>query len=297
MKKKILKKFIFILILIIFIDFISYTTDYLATSQRRRSMDACGIPFKYKLILDKPNIDGILNLDNKILYRPPVNINSKSNPIYIFGCSFAYGHYLKEEETFGNLLGKYTNRPIYNFSSPGWDIQHFLFLLQNLKFPEKEPEYIYYIYIHDHIRRLNAKWFSAIDPEIYITYKIQNNKPIFYTPSSLTYLYRKINSLNTFNKSFNIKFKEDNFQKLSFYIDEIQKEITKKWPKSKFILIVYDDAFNFDWSTIEQKGIQIIKIQDKINIHDKKYKRKDMHPTAYAWEILTPLIIKESKIN
>lgn len=294
MKKKLLILLIASFILLPLLDFISYTADYCATFQRKQKIQAVKSHFIYKFRLNECNIKPILN---KEVFRKPININSPLQPIYIFGCSFAYGHYLKNEETFGAQLAKLTEKPVYNFASPGWSIQHFLFLLQNLDFPQRPPEYIFYIYMTDHIRRMNAKWFSAIDSDVYLTYKNQKGKLTLYTPFSYMYIYRKITALNNTQKSNDIKRKKENFAKFSYYIDKIQQEIQNKWKSSKFIIIVYDDYHNYDWSSIEQKGIQVIKAYEYIDINDTKYIRKDLHPTAEAWNILTPLIIKEAGIQ
>lgn len=298
--KKIFVSFILLfcfVIFIIFTDFLAYSIDYASTVKRAKTYNTSYLPFKYRIVLNKFSKENFLNFHNNI-YRKSLNTDSQLKPIYIFGCSYAYGHYLKDEETFGAKLAQYTNRPVYNFAYPGWGIQHSLFLLQNLKFPEtKQPEYIIYVYMSDHIRRMNAKWFAATDDSQNLVYKDADGVLVEKSCFSAFYLYRKFTAL--FNSFYckDIRNKEILYNRFLKYIDNVQNEIQKKFPESKFIIVVYDDNLNFDWSEIEKKDIKVIKVNDIVkDIYSPKYMRKDMHPNRCAWEVLTPKIIKESKI-
>lgn len=52
-------------------------------------------------------------------------VGSKNKkPVVIFGCSFAYGEYLKDNQTFGYKLSKQTGRTVYNFAYSGWGPAH-----------------------------------------------------------------------------------------------------------------------------------------------------------------------------
>lgn len=287
---------IFILtILIILADFLAYSVDYVTTVKRAKAYNCNYLPFKYMLILDKFNKKIYLNLNNKQndVYRKSLNTTSQLKPIYIFGCSYAYGHYLQDEETFGAKLAQYTNRPIYNFAHPGWGIQHTLFLLQNLKFPEtKQPEYIIYIYMDDHIRRMSAKWFSATDNSQNLVYKEKDDVWGEQSYFSGFYLYRKFSALyNTFYCK-NIHNRKVLYNRFLKYIDAVQKEIRLKFPESNFVIVVYNDNTILDWSEFEKKGIKVIKVNGIVrDIYSPEYMRKDMHPNGHAWEVLTPQII------
>lgn len=50
-------------------------------------------------------------------------VGSKNKkPVVIFGCSFAYGEYLNDNQTFGYKLSKQTGRTVYNFAYSGGDL-------------------------------------------------------------------------------------------------------------------------------------------------------------------------------
>ena len=79
-------------------------------------------------INDKPElvIDDVF-LNKKIDYinvtpRKPDNENFKNPPILLFGCSFAYGEYLAQNQTFSYKLSKLLNSPVYNRAIPGFGV-------------------------------------------------------------------------------------------------------------------------------------------------------------------------------
>ena len=50
--------------------------------------------------------------------------NYVAKPIVVMGCSYAYGHGLKRENSFPYVLSQITQRPVYNFArcgSDAWD--------------------------------------------------------------------------------------------------------------------------------------------------------------------------------
>lgn len=150
--------------------------------------------FNYSWHLDRDPYSYILQ---KNTYRAPLNIHSNLEPIYIFGCSFAYGEHLFEKDTFGAQLAKLTNRPVYNFAFPGFGVQHMLFQLENMTMPSsKAPKYIIYVYIHDHLRRLSTQFIQPCQLTRYPLYIEKNNDLIFkkfksFSPA-IFYIYRKI---------------------------------------------------------------------------------------------------------
>lgn len=60
----------------------------------------------------------------KFNMRKPFGTQYKKEPIAVFGCSYAYGYKLKDEQSFGYKLSEYTKRPVYNRAYSGLSIQH-----------------------------------------------------------------------------------------------------------------------------------------------------------------------------
>lgn len=105
-------------------------------------------------------------------------------PIIVFGCSYAYGHGLKKEESFSYLLSEITGRTIYNYAECGG---HFYASLQefsnDVKNKEREDnetakyiktaDYIVYVYMYDHINRFadSIYWQSSAVDEYIWKYK------------------------------------------------------------------------------------------------------------------------------
>lgn len=73
----------------------------------------------------------------KFNMRKPFGTQYKKEPIAVFGCSYAYGYKLKEEQSFGYKLSEYTKRPVYNRAYSGLGIQHMLYQLEREDFIRK----------------------------------------------------------------------------------------------------------------------------------------------------------------
>ena len=89
-------------------------------------------------------------------FKEPIFRNKDLKPIVLFGCSFAFGFGIDDEQTFSYKLSKYTNRTVYNRGLCGGGIQHVLYQLRREDFYKEipEPEYVIYLYISNHIRRM-----------------------------------------------------------------------------------------------------------------------------------------------
>ena len=63
--------------------------------------------------------------------RRPMGLEyDKSNPIIIFGGSFAFGNNLRPEGTFQNAIAQGTKSTFYNFSNAGWAPNNMLYQLK-----------------------------------------------------------------------------------------------------------------------------------------------------------------------
>jgi hypothetical protein len=67
------------------------------------------------------------------------------------GCSFAWGHGVRNEETFTQVLGRELGRPVANFGFPSWGPLQCLRVLEGNA--SLHPRVVIYAFIGDHIRR------------------------------------------------------------------------------------------------------------------------------------------------
>jgi hypothetical protein len=236
------------------------------------------------------------------------------NPILILGCSYAFGHGLKQENTFANILSKNTQRPVYNFSTCSgngyesiYNIDDFINQSEMNKNIIKNSDYIIYLYMHDHINRYLRKT---------------------YTTSRYDNLYNSSGIIQFLNKFFLIRYTLSNIKLykiikeypnseeaekyLKLLIKDINKELKILAPKAKLIIIIYDekipmyfkkseikfvsDIMNSDiWNEIENEtDIKVVHSKDIMGfVFDKNYKLKiddgNWHPNERVWKEFTPL--------
>ena len=67
-------------------------------------------------------------------FRSPAGLEYKDKPsIVLFGCSYAYGQNLENEETLSYQLSRYLKRTVYNFALCGGGLQDILHIIRNNK--------------------------------------------------------------------------------------------------------------------------------------------------------------------
>ncbi len=291
------------IILFIIIDFLSYTIDWFAIEKEHKKFDTYLPPFKYSWKLDPDPYSYIIS---KSTFRKPLNTNSKKGAIYIFGCSFAYGEKLQPSETFGANLTKLTKRPVYNFAYPGFSVQHMIYQLETMTFPKNtSPDYIIYVYIDDHIRRMQTEFMQAYELTRFPLYVQNKNGELEFKKTrnfspSIFYVVKKL-------KCFQAKYRANHFEKENFELLEkhflkANDLIKQKFPQSKFIILLYtpnDSAQNHDWTNLQKQNIKVITTNEltDLDLQSEDYKRIDGHPKANVWQLLTPKFIQKSDIN
>lgn len=242
--------------------------------------------------------------------------NYKKNPIIILGCSYAYGHGLQREETFPYLLSNLTKRPVYNFGTCGSEALSSLafFYNETKEEPIKNPDYVIYIYMSDHINRyMNINtiyWnYNLIFGSNYNKYQ----KKISDIPLiKLILSYWELNKILNFNNEDYKQYFHNSEIYLKKVILSINKEIKTLYPNTKMIIILYNDKVarlysplktKFDsemlyysdiWDELSKEtDITIVRTKDITGfLFDKNYKIKadiaDWHPNAKAWKVFTP---------
>ena len=170
-------------------------------------------------------------------------------------------------------------------------------LLENKDFSDiKNPEYVIYVYMYDHMRRMYSKFYNNCDKNSYFRYLYKNNDLVIdENKSPSLYIFRKLHCFLINFITRNPQYKQENMKIFSKYIEKANIIIKEKFPNSKFIIYVYEDDMNYDWELIEKMGIKIIKNPDLDKVRSMKL--LDGHPSAEAWKYFTPIFIKEAGIN
>lgn len=232
-------------------------------------------------------------------------IKPTNSPAVLFiGCSYTYGLELDYNDTISSKYADLTNRTTYNLGLPGGGPKEFLHILRNksllkqLNIDTNNIEYVVYVYINDHQRRLftNARVFGPKYKEENGVLKEKHINTFFERTrikNAITHYY--------FHHIIRKFFEEYSWQKTERYIKEINKEIkntfTNHGKETKFIILSYKELNNEDWSNLEKENIQIIRVKTltDINLDEVPYIvwEGNDHPSALAWDIILPKFIKE----
>ncbi|MGN0004391.1 MAG: hypothetical protein ACI37Z_00215 [Candidatus Gastranaerophilaceae bacterium] len=280
------------------LDIIVYSIDWIALKKHNEKFGGYLIPYKYSLSLNKYSYDYIL--DEKY-YRKPTNTQSNLKPIYIFGCSFAYGEGLSDNETIDANLAKITKRPVYNFAYPGFSVQHMLYQLENIDFSKyKKPEYIIYFYMQDHLRRIQTPFMQPHETNRYPIYYTNNKGDFVFKKNRFDipfYIVKKIQCFYAKYKTTSPDFEKNNNDLLKNHFLKANSIIKEKFPDSKFIIVLYEQESIKNkavFNDLKKYGIEVISTKEITSekLSDKKYKLIDNHPSALAWKEITPKLVK-----
>lgn len=232
------------------------------------------------------------------------------NHIFLFGCSYTYGAWLKENETLSFKLQKYTNNIVINRAFSGWGIHHMLFQLRRNDFSssfnqldniinQSDIKYVIYIFIDDHVRRLYIPC-SYFDDK-FIFYELGKNIALF-EKNNIDYFYWHSYILRSLYRNYiEKKIIDYNFDVQNFVLAhfiESNNIIRKNFPNAKFVIFVYDgdDKIKQIEKSLKDKDIEIIYLSElsSIDFKEKEYIIDDAnHPSAKAWDIIVPLLVKK----
>lgn len=240
----------------------------------------------------------IETLKNDGNMRKPCGLEYKKKPILIYGCSVAYGFALSAEESFGNQLSEFTKRPVHNFGMSAKGLQHAYFLIKNDEKISPEPEYVFYVFINDHFRRMYVDC-NKIDTLNYLTYRVKNGTLVENRQGTLadkSYLVSNFKNMAYYGLK-NI-FKDQIFDFAKLYIVSMKNEIKTKYPHAKFVLIDYDNGYFSELTPerivqLKKEGIDVVvlndEFQDKLKLDSYKNSvSKDIfrHPNGKAWKLV-----------
>ena len=228
------------------------------------------------------------------------------------GCSFGYGIGLNEGQTISAKLYRELGqtRSVYNFSIPRMGGAYNLYQLYaneellNLK----DVEYVFYVFIPDHIRRnflYNDFPIIAYPDDINMAlprYRLKNGelefiKPLtpFYSFSSVKYVQDVLQYRALFD---DIKVACDLQMKI---FEQMEKRVKELWKGSKFVIIIAnEDQFDiFPDYRDEEKKIEdrfdtvIVSDELGVDIDEMKYRTPCNHPRAEVWQKFVPILIKK----
>lgn len=242
----------------------------------------------YSMLYEKKEVENAFTTK----FRPDENISSKKKPILIMGCSFAYGDGIEENETVSALLAKHTGRPVYNRAGMGWGLAQLLYQTRRNDFYSQipEPEYMIYIYIENHKSRLDKFKIEPTFIDFQPKYKEKNNHLIEEKP----HWYDRLYFISTYQYNYNYLKNKVTNDIVSLYFQEAEDAIRSNWKNTKLVILYYPTDSNCCDLDKNITGFQIIDITKIVNVDLTKneYKVDGWHPTAEAWQIITPKIIE-----
>jgi hypothetical protein len=227
------------------------------------------------------------------------------------GCSFTEGDGIAEEETFAYKLQKETGRKTYNLGISGSGIQHVLYFIQthrlfNENKPNEIPEYVIYTFIEDHLRRMYTTAFDGFFyPHKYQTYFRIGNHLYMRTPEMTFWDYIEMSPFGEVisNNRFSIASDAERFKLFKLYIDTCNRELKKRNPNTKFIILVYCDLEDEKkflpkyWKEFEKEGITVLRFNGKeyeyLKLPEYRALFDKLHPSGQAWDKIVPVVIKQ----
>lgn len=239
------------------------------------------------------------------------NENTKP-PILLFGCSFAFGTILKEDQTFAYKLSHKTKRNVHNKSIEGCGIQHTYYLLNNDKFYKtlpSNPEYAIYVYIPNQFHRLNKYIFPDVmlTNGPYLHYDLKDNKLKLrreFIPIYKSFLAKNLLAkIDEINSTANPMIKEYIGNVAIELFKENRRLLKEKFPNIKFVILRYisttggleEEDYPEMWAKLENEGFIIINSKDlvgRIFTVDDTTDDK-CHPSENAWDLLVPPFIEK----
>ncbi len=240
--------------------------------------------------------------------RVPDGTEYESEPIIIFGCSFAYGMELDQEQTFGYKLSKILKRPVYNRSVYGQALPEMYYQSESDEFYKQVPksDTVIYIMIDDHYRRMYTTTCEVADIWFLVQYNIKKGELIrekYKNPFSnffkSLYIVKEIKHNYIEKYIHSTKHSNKITDDAMLYFIKTRENLEKRWNnKIKFTVIFYNDVCSSDLlkEKLLKNGFIVIETKDLTNenLSDDKYLATDkVHPSEEAWNLLTPLIAEE----
>ena len=266
--------------------------------------------FRFEYLINNPEVhfDDFKRFFNGQNYegRLPDGLEYKNVPVIVFGGSYAYGNELQQNQTFSYKLSHLIKHPVINRALPGGGLS-FMYFQTNTNYLYEAipdvPEYIFYIMINDHYRRMYINNFNIPFNSFYLHYAFKNGKFIIedYKNPYKNFI-RSLYITRFFNHVYALYIVKHNPEKVTDlfieYLNQSRKNIEKHYNKKlKFVVLLYEDR------EILHKDILKKKLEDNNYIVVETSELTDLdlyansipndhHPTEQEWDILVPLITK-----
>lgn len=246
----------------------------------------------------------------KLGFRETIKGSSKKRPVLFLGCSFAYGYPLENKFTLPAIVSKLSHRTVYNRAQCAWGLQQVYYTLsrKDLKKDVPDAEYVVYVFIYDHYRRLNKYLLDASQMEM-PRYEYTNGhlKQIHSSFLPFYSLY-SVKLFHNYLIDCYIEHPESAYFLTEKLLLESLKEAKSKYKNSKFVILIYnecDSDTNKDSMSskfihgFDKKGFIVIDGEDLVGhkLSGKKYISSDnYHPSEAAWSEIAPKLVKELKL-
>ncbi len=241
------------------------------------------------------------------------NIGNKNKPsILFFGCSYMYGTGLQQEETLPYFITKKTGRTTVNRGVPGGCIMNMFRDLNTPSFYENlkkypEPDYVVYLWINDHINRINNIYMSSVRPTDYPYYLINTKwieedgelKEIY--PKKWEFPFYAMFCSKAYHFFYAQNFsRESSSEKMFRYFKIANNKLKNKFPKARFVIIEYKDGGHCLMQeelreNLKKEGIMVLNAEEIVGheLETEKWRGSDKeHPNGKAFEDLSDGLIK-----
>ncbi len=302
MLKRILINILLIIIALCTVEFASFqqikakNEEFKQQADRLKDNNTANFKTKYTILKDF----------NTTVYRKSFIKDTNKSPILWFGCSFAEGAGLIDEQTPCYKISNLTGRSCINKAkgATGTQFVYYQLLNDNLKQDIQNTDFVIYTFIWNHLHRLHN---YQVNPLVYmfnLRYKKTKNgelkqiKPLFKPIYSSYFIKRILNK----NLSKKIHKEESDFETFNATMKQIAITVHQLYPNAKFIMIEFPELSRKELPLSEIKilnsyGIDVIKAVDymgNIDVYDKKYWLADeIHPKEELWDLILPKIVKQ----
>lgn len=239
--------------------------------------------------------------------RKPDGLEYKTNPITVFGCSYAHGQHLNYNQTFSYKLSKLLKRPVYNRAVPAKGLAKMYYQSEHETFYKDVPksDLVIYIMLDDHYRRMKSNFLDTTEINKHRTYKKVNNELILNDNKNpllcllhSTYTHKAATSMFVEHYINNPKNADKLTDEAALYFIKTRENLEKKWgTKVNFVVIYYNHWLRHGdllRKKLEENNFIVINSNQLTNENlftDKYFSKETLHPTEDVWDLLTPKIV------
>lgn len=248
--------------------------------------------------------------DNVFRGRKPDGLEySQKPPIVVFGCSFAQGQFLQDNQTFSYKLAHILKRPVYNRAFPGRGIGLMYWQSIDKGFYKNVPPCSDAVYIiaKDHYRRLFINFIDIFDLHLTGHFNQKNNELYLDGKNYLknlmisSYTYKILNNKYVNWYIYNPKHEQKITNTVVLYFVKTRENLQNHWKRPVNFTVIYynDEPLPYKevlFKKLKNNNFKIIDLSNltDINLNSEEYKdSSNRHPTEKAWDVLTPLIAEQ----